>query len=329
VNEIYSIGIQIVVSVQSLGGWLLTPMQLFSQLGTGIFYLLVALALYWCVSAEAGLRVGLFMMFSGGINDGLKVALHAPRPYWYSTDVKALAAEASFGIPSGHAQHAVVAWSTLAAWIKQRWMWVTAIVLIVCISLSRLYLGVHFPTDVLAGWLVGILLVWCLLRFERKLTTWFLHLELSIQLLAALLASLGIIGLGVAARVSAGDWQMPPGWKENAARAGGETPNPLDPSGVIADAGAFFGMIAGATGLRRSGGFNAAKGNGWQMATRFGIGLAGTLILWYGLGKVLPLEANYISYGLRYLHYTLVGIWFTGLAPLVFIRLNLAENKHS
>ena len=327
-NGILDFGIQVVVFIQSLGGWLLTPMKLFSLLGTEIFYLLVALALYWCVNAEAGLRVGLVLMFSGGINDALKVTLHAPRPYWYSTDVKALTAESTFGIPSGHAQHAVVIWSILATWLKRRWAWIAAILLILFISFSRLYLGVHFPTDVLAGWLIGIFLVWGLVRFERKFTAWFSRQPVSIQYLAALLASLAILGLGVAVRLAVGDWQMPPDWKENAARVGGETLSPLDPSGIITNAGAFFGMIVGAIALRRSGGFEAGKGTGWQMAARYGIGLAGMLILWFGLGQVFPRQADFLSYCLRYLRYTLVGVWFTGLGPLVFIRLGLATQKN-
>jgi membrane-associated phospholipid phosphatase len=329
VSDIYDIGIQVVMFVQNLGGWLLRPMQLFSLLGSAKFYLLVAPALYWCISTEAGLRVGLFLMFSGGINDALKIAFHAPRPYWYSKSVKALAAEVQFGIPSGHAQHAVVVWSTMADWLKRRWAWITAILLILCISFSRLYLGVHFPTDVLAGWLVGILLVWGFLRFEGKLTTWFLSQPLGIQFLAALVTSLGMIGLVAVARLSIGDWQMPSDWAENAARAGEGIPNPLDLTGIITNAGAFFGMIAGAIVLRRNGGIAAGKGTAWQMATRYVLGFGGTLILWYGLGMVFPRETDFLSYLLHYLRYTLVGMWFTGLAPLSFIRLGLAEQKQA
>jgi membrane-associated phospholipid phosphatase len=327
VNEIYHFGIQVVVFVQSLGGWLLRPMQLFSFLGSEYFFLVVAPALYWCVSTTAGLRIGLYLMLSGGINDALKVAFQAPRPYWYSTDVKALAAENAFGIPSGHAQHAVVVWGTLADWLKRRWAWITAILIIGCISFSRLYLGVHFPTDLLAGWLTGILLLWGLLRSERKLTAWFLRQTVTIQILAALLVSLGMIGLSAAARAYVGDWQMPSDWEENAARAGEGIPNPLDPTHVFTNAGSIFGIVIGAMVLHRNGGFAAGKGTARQMAARYLLGLAGTLILWYGLGMVFPREADLLSYSLRYLRYALAGMWFTGLAPLAFIRLGLGEPK--
>jgi membrane-associated phospholipid phosphatase len=326
-NSILDFGVQVVVFVQGLGGWLITPMKLFSLLGTEFFYLLVAPVLFWCVSTEAGLRVGLLLMFSGGINDFFKVAFHGPRPYWYSGDVKALAAEGTFGIPSGHAQHAVVMWSTLAIWIKRRWAWITALVLIGFISLSRLYLGVHFPTDTLAGWLLGILLVLGVLRIERRLVAWFVHQPVIVQILAALLSSLAMLGLGIVARLAVGTWHMPADWLVNAARAGGDSPTPLDPTGMITNAGAIFGMILGAIGLRRRGGYAAAKGTAWHMVGRYVIGLVGTLILWYGLGKVFPRHADFISYFLRYMRYTLIGFWFTGLAPEAFVRLGLATRK--
>jgi hypothetical protein len=165
------------------------------------------------------------------------------------------------------------------------------------------------------------------LHFEGKLTAWFLSQPLGIQFLAALLASLGMVGLGATARLSVGDWKMPSDWAENAARAGEGIPNPLDPTGIITNAGAFFGMIAGAIVLRWNGGVAAGKGRARQKATRYVLGLGGTLILWYGLGMIFPRETDFLSYLLRFLRYTLVGMWFTGLAPLAFIRLGLAEPK--
>lgn len=323
-SGILDFGVQVVTFIQSLGSWLLPPMKLFTLLGTAAFYLLIIPALFWCISFEAGLRLGLYLMLSGGINDILKVAFHSPRPYWYSPKVKALAAETSFGIPSGHAQNAVVMWGSLATLIKRSWAWILAILLIFFISLSRLYLGVHFPTDILAGWLIGICLVWGLLHYERRITSWFTHQPVGIQCLAALLISLVILGLGIAARLALGNWQLPLDWLVNASRAGGDIPAPLALTDSITSTGALFGMLLGAIGLHRSGGFAAGGGTFWQKFIRYGIGLAVTLLLWFGLGKVLESPNVFLSYCLQYLHYALVGLWFTCIAPLVFIRLDLA-----
>lgn len=320
-------GTQVIVFIQNLGGWLLAPMELFSLLGNETFYLLVVSELYWCVSTEIGLRLGGILMLSGGINDMLKVAFHAPRPYWYSAEVKALAAGGTFGIPSGHAQHAVLVWGILADWMKRRWVWVIALFFIFCISFSRLYLGVHFPTDILAGWLIGSLLVWIYIHCERKLTIWFLHQSVYIQCFMALLVSLGIIGIGGATRLVLGNWQMPPLWLTNAARANNHSPTPLDLTGVTTNAGVFFGMVAGSIWLRQSGGYAACKGKVWQMVTRYCLGIMGIFILWIGLGNIFPKGANILSYSLQYLRYSLIGVWFTGVGPLIFIRLGLAERN--
>jgi len=49
------------------------------------------------------------------------------------------------------------------------------------------------------------------------------------------------------------------------------------------------------------------------------------LILWMGLGRVLPRIADLTGYALRYMRYALTGGWITAGAPLVFLRLGLAQ----
>ena len=103
-------GILLIQFLQGLGDWLVSPMQWFTMLGNEIFYLIAAPVLYWCVDAGLGLRLGLILMFSGSLGGMIKLSLHDPRPYWYSTQVKALSLETSFGIPSGHAMNAASLW---------------------------------------------------------------------------------------------------------------------------------------------------------------------------------------------------------------------------
>jgi membrane-associated phospholipid phosphatase len=67
--------------------------------------------------------------------------------------------------------------------------WVIAILIILLISLSRLYLGVHFLHDVIIGWLIGALLLWLILRFWGPVTIWLKKMSLGQQILAAFLCS--------------------------------------------------------------------------------------------------------------------------------------------
>ncbi|MCJ7579747.1 MAG: phosphatase PAP2 family protein [Candidatus Aminicenantes bacterium] len=63
----------------------------------------------------------------------------------------------SWGFPSGHASHAVALWGSISLYMKKTWMSVTAVMMIVLIAISRMYLGRHFLADVLGGLLLGFL----------------------------------------------------------------------------------------------------------------------------------------------------------------------------
>lgn len=95
--------------------WLSPIMGLATSIGSIEFYLLLISAIYWCLDSRLGFRLGQILMLSQGLNDSLKIAFHAPRPYWISQKVVSFAGYTSFGIPSGHSQNAVCIWGYLAA----------------------------------------------------------------------------------------------------------------------------------------------------------------------------------------------------------------------
>jgi membrane-associated phospholipid phosphatase len=114
-------------------------MGFFTFLGQEDFFFLVMPALLWCVDSQLGLRVGVYLALSAGMNSLFKFAFHAPRPYWVDGGVRLLGgAESSFGMPSGHAQNAVVVWGMLAAHLRRKWGWVVAGLLIFFIGVSRI-----------------------------------------------------------------------------------------------------------------------------------------------------------------------------------------------
>lgn len=321
-------GIPLVLYLQSLGNWLLEPMKFFSFLGYEEFFLFVAPAVYWCIDAGLGLTIGLFLMISSGLNAVLKIAFHSPRPYWYDLRVHALSSETSFGLPSGHAQHAVVIWGTLAVWAKRAWGWVAAVAIIFLIGMSRIYLGVHFPIDVVLGWTTGALLVWVLLMLKQPVLKWMEDRNLIQQVLIVFAVSLLIILTGALARLSLGAWTIPSVWLENAKLADpmAAPPDPLALSGLVSNAGVFFGLAVGAIVISAQGGFNTG-GLWWKRLLRFPIGLIGVFLLWNGLGAVFPRGEYLLSYMLRYLRYALIGAWVTGFAPAIFFWLGLAETN--
>jgi membrane-associated phospholipid phosphatase len=324
---IWNFEVVISLFVQGVGSWLTTPMRLFSFLGQEEFFMLAMPAIFWCLDAGIGLRVGTMLLLGNGLNDFLKVLLHTPRPFWFSSQVKALSVETSFGAPSGHAQNAAGIWGLLAALLRRGWMWGILLVLILVIGVSRVYLGMHFTSDVLTGWFIGFLQVFIFIKLDRPVSAWLKRSNAGWLALLAVISSLALVGLHYLALAAVSGWQIPFEWLRNANSAFPLlAEEPFSASGQVTVAGVWLGMSLGALWLWRSGGFDAS-GSAWQRLARYLLGGAGVLIFYIGLGKVFPRGEDLVSLSLRYFRYTLVGLWVAGGAPWVFFRLGWAQRK--
>jgi undecaprenyl-diphosphatase len=149
-----------------------------TYLGTGTVVLMivgVAALFLWHTEHKHSARL-LLAAVAGNIllNGALKLVFHRPRPTVFEWQTVAV----SSSFPSGHAMSATVCYGTVAYLVarlqKHRWSRVLtltgAVVLILLICITRLYLGVHYPSDVAAGILVG--LAWasfCMATLEGSL----------------------------------------------------------------------------------------------------------------------------------------------------------------
>ena len=124
-------------------------------LGNQEFFLVFLPLVYWCIHRRTGVRLAVIFLFSAYVNFAVKVMAGLPRPFDFDTRVRAIVHASGNGFPSGHTQGAVVLWGFLAVVFRRTWLWMLAAVLMVLVPLSRLYLGVHFPLDLLGGYLIG------------------------------------------------------------------------------------------------------------------------------------------------------------------------------
>jgi len=325
-DPILQFEISVSIAVQNLGAWLQPVLTFFTFLGNEEFYLVIVPLLYWCVNAGFGLRIGTMLMATNWLNGLLKMAFHSPRPYWVDPQVKAMIAESSFGLPSGHSQNAASLWSLAANKLSYRWGWLAAGLIIFLIGFSRLYLGVHFLRDILTGWLVGFLLLFFYLKVETPVVNWFKKLTFNGQLSAAVLSSLMMVLAGVGIRALLAGWQVPADWTANALLAAPSEPiHPLSLDGLFTVAGTWLGLIAGLAVMLRGRGLMDAGGPAGKRILRYLLGLVGMVILYAGLGAVFPSEPEAVGYSLRMLRYTLIGLWVSAGAPLLFVRMKLGN----
>lgn len=323
-TPIWQIGLQIVQWIQGWGAWLEPPMQLLSSLGRAQFYLVVMPALYWCLDSALGMRMALVLLLSSGVNDTLKIALRQPRPFWISRQVQALSHETSFGLPSGHAQHGLSVWGLLASACRSRWARFVIYAVIACIGLSRVYLAMHFPTDVLLGWALGALLLGSYLRLERPVGCWLSRRSRPQQIGLSVLASLGLLGLPLLSIRLTDSWQMPAAWHENIMAHLGQVGNPRSLEGALLSSGMLLGMCVGRISMVACGDF-AMAGRPAECLLRYLVGMVGLAMLWFGLGQILPTGDTPLVAAIEYLQAVLVGLWVTVLAPLLFRRLGLCQ----
>jgi len=324
-ESLHELEITWICMVQALGAWLASPMLVITMIGSENFFMLVMPALYWCLDATTGSRVAVLLLTSSSLNMGLKIAFHGSRPYWLSSLIHAYSIESSFGFPSGHAQTAASIWGFLATRTRKRTGKILLLLLVFLIGFSRVFLGVHFISDVLGGWLMGALLLWGFLRLEGPITTWLQKRPLHQMLAFAFFSSLCLGAISYLPATDLTGWQAPQEWIQNAqAAAPGAHIDPLNINGAFTISGTWLGFFAGVALLyHRQGGFRV-DGTPKQRILRYLVGLAGIFVFYFVLGQIFPRDASLASYLLRFLRYTLVGLWISWLSPLTFQKIGLA-----
>ena len=138
-------------------------MSVITLLGGELFFMVIAVTVFWCVSKREGYYLMIVGFFGTVINQFLKILCCVPRPWIKDPDftiVESARAEATgYSFPSGHTQNAVATYGGIARYTRRGWLRVVLVVLTVLIAFSRMYLGVHTPLDVGVSFLIAAVLV--------------------------------------------------------------------------------------------------------------------------------------------------------------------------
>ena len=133
-----------------------TIFGIITYLGEAIIYIAILVILYYVWDKKKAYRAIVALVSTTVINASTKAAFKLPRPddtFGHTID------ETSYGLPSGHTQMSTAFWGVLGSFVVKWWMLTLSIVLPLLIAFSRIYLVVHWFTDVLMGFGLGLIIL--------------------------------------------------------------------------------------------------------------------------------------------------------------------------
>lgn len=164
---------------RNIGSTGISIISFFSMFGEEILLVLFLGFIYWCYDKKLGRTMGLTAIMGLTWNAMAKNIALRRRPYFDHENIKILRvvepeadiyniSAQGYSFPSGHSTNAVTAFGSLAAGLRKRWTRVVAIAIPLLTGFSRVVVGAHYPTDVLGGWLLGVIIVLVVLLLQKR-----------------------------------------------------------------------------------------------------------------------------------------------------------------
>lgn len=165
--------------------------NLITMLGEETVMVAILGFIYWCYDKKFGVYVGTNLMVGLVANPMIKNIFLRLRPYMVHPEVQCLKPVhegdlydpllQGYSFPSGHTSNSSTMYFSLPVYAKKKWLAVVAILMPLLIGLSRVCLGVHYPTDVMTGWLLGAVVVAVMTFLQKKIQMkWKLYLLITV-----------------------------------------------------------------------------------------------------------------------------------------------------
>lgn len=253
-----------------------------TNLGSEGFYFLLIPIFYWSINKKMGIKLSSALLLSMYLNVVFKEITAIPRPIGYPGIRSIYTGSAGgYSFPSGHTQGSTTVWGIIMAHYKKTLVYILGIAIILLVSLSRLYLGVHWPQDIIGGIILGYIIVMVVINTDR-----FKFPEsASAKCLMAVIIPVVLLVI------------FP-------------HPDVFKHMGMLS--AAWLGYLLEDHFI----GFEPKNTGFLKTASKYIIGAVGFLLIYVGLKKILP--AGNISAMARYF---LLGLWLTAGAPYLFKKL--------
>lgn len=146
--------------------------SLVTVFGEETIFMAVGMVVFWCVDKYKGYFLLCVGFLGTVLNQFLKILCRVPRPWVLDPNFtiveSAREAATGYSFPSGHTQTAVGLYGGIARMTGRKWLRIGMIVLALLVGLSRMYLGVHTPADVLVSLVIATALVFVAYPLFRK-----------------------------------------------------------------------------------------------------------------------------------------------------------------
>jgi membrane-associated phospholipid phosphatase len=275
--------------------------EFFTFFGEDTVFILAIAFLLWCGSKKKGFAIYSTLLTSLTVMSTLKALVRSPRPFEVLPDIQGKRIETATGysFPSGHTTGAASFYSSVSFIFHKRWLSIVCGFLILMVAISRMYLGVHWPLDVVAGIILGVGITIITQDF-------FLQLYDNRKRLLQFAWSVGIVGTSGAILLA---FLIPAGIADPTAFT--------DPMKLLSLAGGGYLGFA----LDQSRLHYATTGSIKVKILRYVFGVI-VLMVAQGSKSFLP-DHLFFSF----LRYAVTGFWATGLYPMVGMRLKLWEGE--
>lgn len=147
--------------------------QFITYFGQELIILAVICTLYWCVDKRFAYQLGFTYFTAGLCVQTLKITFRIPRPWvldpGFHAVESAVPGATGYSFPSGHTQGGTSLFAPLALNAKKKWLKIVCVLAFLLIGLSRMYLGVHTPKDVVVSMGISLLFSWLIYHFSEIL----------------------------------------------------------------------------------------------------------------------------------------------------------------
>ena len=274
------------------GDWFFS---LITNAGDELFFIAVAVVLYWCIDKRFGFKlINVYLVGQIGI-EGLKALFARPRPYTYEGVVSVTDKTNGYSFPSGHSYSISNLSTQVCNQYRKNYLFIVGGILSILVAFSRLYLGQHFVSDVVVGLALGVGFAFGLSALFELLGDKEEYIILGIVPIAAIVL---IVMLATNSLGNAGN--------------------------ILKVVGAYSAIVIGYFIEKKYLNVSVKCEKWWQQIIKLVIGVAIVLIFKEGLKLILPKDIPLLY---QFLRYFLVGISASLGAPALFRLLRLEKKE--